>query len=177
MMKELQSRLLLEQQEKAKITERSTSQELHRQEQQNEIERLHQLLKHMQHNLEHYQTATQQLRQDQSLSMEKQRNEYEQRISQLQQQIASIIAEKSTYQAQYEQTHQAFEQLQSSHTVLNQTAQEYQTKYHSLSQECTRITQQHQDQLHDYELKKQSVIELQIKLSAYEDKITLLEKT
>ena len=175
-MNALQGTLALEQQEKAKITERSASQEFHRQEQQNEIERLHQLLKHVQHNLEHYQTATQQLRQEQSLSMEKQRNEYEQRISQLQQQIANITAEKSSYQAQYEQTHLALENLQSNYEVLNQTAQEMQTKYHSLSQENTRVTQQHQDQLHDYELKKQSVIELQIRLAAYEDKITLLEK-
>lgn len=176
MMKGLQNTLVLEQKEKAKITERAASQESHRHEQQSEIERLHQLLKHVQHNLEHYQTATQQLRQEQSFCMEKQRNEYEQRISQLQQHMASITAEKSSYQAQYEQTHQALEKLRSSNEVLNQTAQEFQTKHHSLSQEHTRFTQQHQDQSHDYELKKQSVIELQIKLAAYEDKITLLEK-
>ncbi len=177
MINELQNTLIFEQQEKAKITERALSQESHRQEQQNEIERLHQLLKHVQHNIEHYQAATQQLRQEQSLAVEKQRNEYEQRISQLQQNIASITAEKSSYQAQYEQTHQTFEKLQSSHAVLSQIAQESQMKYHSLSQEHTRLTQQHQDQSHNYESKKQSVIELQIKLGAYEDKITLLEKT
>lgn len=175
-MNELQSALALEQQENVKITERATSQESHRQEQQSEIERLHQLLKHVQHNLEHYQTATQQLRQEQSLSMEKQRNESEQRILHLQQQLASIAAEKSSYQAQYEQTHQSLEKLQSSHAVLNQTAQEFQTKYHSLSKEHTKLIQQHQDQSHDYEMKKQYVIELQIKLAVYEDKITLLEK-
>ncbi|EKD74212.1 MAG: hypothetical protein ACD_45C00032G0002 [uncultured bacterium] len=176
-MTELQNTLVIEQQEKTRITERSASQELHRQEQQNEIERLHQLLKHVQHNLEHYQTATQQLRQEQSLNMEKQRNEYEQRISQLQQQIASISAEKSSYQAQYEQTQQAFLKLQSSHEELNQSAQKAQTQYHLLSQENTRLTQHYQDQSRDLEVKKQSAIELRIKLAACEDKITSLEKT
>lgn len=176
-MNELQSALALEQQENVKITERATSQESHRQEQQSEIERLHQLLKHVQHNLEHYQTATQQLRQEQSLSMEKQRNESEQRILQLQQQLASIAAEKSSYQAQYEQTHHALEKLQSSHAVLNQTAQETQTKYHSLSQENANLTQQYQEQSRDFELKKQSIIEQQIKLATYEEKITVLEKS
>jgi hypothetical protein len=174
---ELKSSLAIEQQEKVKIAERAASQELHRQEQQNEIERLHQLLKHVQHNLEHYQTATQQLRQEQSLNMEKQRKEYEQRNSQLQQQIANITAEKSAYLAQYEQTHQAFEKLQSSYEVLNQTAQEIQTKYHLLSQEHAKLIQQHQDQTHDFELKKRSVIELQVKFTTYEEKITSLEKT
>lgn len=73
---QLQDTLVLEQQEKAKISERATSQESHRQEQQNEIEWLHQLLKHVQHNLEHYQTATQQLRQEQSLSKEEKHFQY-----------------------------------------------------------------------------------------------------
>ena len=175
-MNALQGTLALEQQEKAKITERSASQEFHRQEQQNEIERLHQLLKHVQHNLEHYQTATQQLRQEQSLSMEKQRNEYEQRISQLQQQIASITAEKLSYQAKYEQTHHALEKLQLTHEALNQSAQETQTKYHFLFQENAKLAQQYQGQSRDFELKKQSTIELQVKLIANEDKITSLEK-
>lgn len=40
---------------------------------------MHQLVKHLQANLEHYQTATQQLRQEQTLLQEKQRSEYEQK--------------------------------------------------------------------------------------------------
>jgi chromosome segregation ATPase len=174
---ELQASLVQEQQEKAKIAERAASQELHRQEQQSEIERLHQLLKHVQHNLEHYQTATQQLRQEQSLNIEKQRNEYEQRILQLQHQIANTIAEKSSYQAQYEQTHQVLEKLQLNYETLNKSTQETQIKYHSLSQENAKLTQQYQEQSRDFELKKQSAIELQIKSVAYENKITALEKS
>ena len=172
----LKAKLMIESQEKIKMTERAASLESRCQENNAENQRLHQLLKHVQKNLEHYQAATQQLRQEQSLTIEKQRNEYEQRISQLQQQITSISAEKLSYQAQYEQTHQAFEKLQSSYAALNQAAQETQTKYHSLSQEHTKLIQQHQDQSHNYELKKQSIIEFPIKLAAYEDKITVLEK-
>ncbi|MBX3709096.1 MAG: hypothetical protein KIT56_00720 [Gammaproteobacteria bacterium] len=138
---------------------------------------MNQLLKHVQHNLEHYQTATQQLRQEQSLNMEKQRNEYEQRISQLQHQIASMTAEKSSYQAQYEQAQQILEKLQLKHELLNQAAHETQTKYHILSQEHVKLTKQYQGQSLDLEVKKQSIIETKVKLAAYDEKITILEKS
>lgn len=173
---QLQGTVVFEQQEKAKISERAASLESHRQEQQNEIEKLHQLLKHVQQNLEHYQTATHQLRQEQSLSIEKQRNEYEQKISILQQQVASITSEKVSYQAQYEQTHQILEKLQINHEALNQSAQEMQTKYHSLSQETAKLKKEYHEQSCDFEFKKQLTIELQIKLAAHEEKITALEK-
>lgn len=173
---ETQSKLIIEQQENSKITERSATQELHRQEQQDEIERLHQLLNHVQHNLEHYQAATQQLRQEQSLIIEKQCNEYEQRIAQLQQQIANVTAEKGSYKAQYEQAYPVLEKLQSNYEALNQSNQELQIKYQLLSQEHSELKQRHQEQSHDYELKKQLAIELQIKLSGHGDKITSLEK-
>lgn len=152
----------------------------HRQEQQAEIERLHQLLKHMQHNLEHYQESAQQLRQEQSLIIEKQCNEYEPKISQIQQQLTNTSSERSFYKAQYEQSEQSEQslvKLQSNHDALNKTNQELQIKYHSLTQEHSKLTQQHQEYLHDYELKKKLAIELQIKLTAHVDKIASLEKT
>jgi len=49
-----------------------------------ESERLHQLVKHMQANLEHYQAATQALREEQALVIEKQRHQYEQRLQEAQ---------------------------------------------------------------------------------------------
>jgi len=174
---ELQDALAFEQKEKAKIAERSASQESHRQEQQSEIERLHQLLKHVQNNLEHYQNTTQQLRQEQALHNEKQHNEYEQRLSVLQQQMTSISAEKLSYQARYEQTNQALENVQLKQDALSQVAHEAQTKYHLLSQEYARLAQQYQNQSNDLETKKQSVIETQIKLATYVEKINTLEKS
>lgn len=172
---ELQGALVLEQQEKAKISERAISQALHQQEQQSEIERLHQLLKHVQNNLEHYQIAMQRLREEQLSDMDKQRNEYEQKICHLQQQITSITAERSSYKAQYTQVHETFEKLQLNHEILNQANQEAQTKNHSLSQENIRLTQQYQNQTSDLEVNKRLVIELQITSMAYKDRLTLLE--
>lgn len=174
---ETQDKLTIEQQEKSKLAERNKAQESHRQEQQAEIERLHQLLKHMQHNLEHYQESAQQLRQEQSLIIEKQCNEYEQKISLLQQQLANTSSERSFYKAQYEKTEQSLEKLQRNHEALNTTSQELQIKYHSLSQEHSKLAQQHQEYIHDYELKKKLAMELQIKLTAHVDKIASLEKT
>jgi chromosome segregation ATPase len=176
MANELQSTFFIEQQEKVKITERYASQESHRQEQQNEITRLHQLLKHLQKNLEHYQTTTQDLHQEQSLSMDKQRYEYEQRITQLQQQIADVTTEKSTYQAQHEHSQQTLEKLQSIHTALNQTANEAQTQCYSLAQENGRLNKQSQVQFCDLEVKNQLVIELLVRLETSEEKVISLEK-
>jgi chromosome segregation ATPase len=73
--KYLNAALISEQQEKIKITERAQSLQFHQLGGQSENERLHQLLKNAQANLEHYQTETQQLRSEQEIIIEKQRQE------------------------------------------------------------------------------------------------------
>lgn len=97
--KRLNAVLIAEQQEKIKAVERV--QALHARQQDNEAEkeRLHQLLKHVQANLEHYQAAAQQLRLEQDIIVENQRAGYEQRLQQLQQQIEVMIREKTFLEA------------------------------------------------------------------------------
>jgi chromosome segregation ATPase len=65
--------------------------------------------------------------------------------------------------------------LQSKYEGLNKEEQEIKIQYRSLSQDHSRLTQQHQEQLHNFELTKQSYTELQIKLKSYEEKIASLE--
>lgn len=103
-------------------------------------------------------------------------NEYEKKVSQLQQQIASLSEEKSFYKAQQEQSEKTLAKLQNNNEALSITNNDLQIKYHSLSQEHSKLTQLHQEYSHDYELKKKLVIESQVKLTVYTDKIAFLEK-
>jgi chromosome segregation ATPase len=117
-MQELNAKLMTENQEKIRITERAAALEERRQEHQAENQRLHQLLKHVQENLEHYQAATQKLREEQSLMMEKQRNEYEQKLSSLLVQANFATSEKSAIQTQYDQQKKAYESLAIEHKTF-----------------------------------------------------------
>lgn len=171
-----------EQHEKIKITERAANLESSKEQSQAEIERLHQLLKHVQDNLEHYQTATQQLRQEQALQIEKQRSEYEQKISQLQNQIELIFAEKTNYQAQFIQLNKAHEQLEIDHKTLalqyNEMQQQHsmlKASHEKMQKDYEQLVTTHQQQSQNLEGKHHTVIELQLKLKSGDEKITVLE--
>ncbi len=89
--KHLNAALIIEQQEKIKITERAESFQSHQLGGQSENERLHQLLKNAQANLEHYQTETQQLRSEQEIIIEKQRQELKAQGQALEVKIRELI--------------------------------------------------------------------------------------
>ena len=180
---QLQNTLILEQQDNATLTERAASLEAHRQAQQLEIERMHQLVKHLQHNLEHYQAATQQLRQEQTLILEKQRSDYEQKIANLQQCVATLTTEKSLYQAQLEQIANQCEKLQADYHTLNQACQDIQKQHQSVSiayqvlqQEEARLKQEHHTVTENIAEKGKIVIALQIQLKTTQEKMVSLEK-
>jgi chromosome segregation ATPase len=119
-MQQLKRRLVIESQEKIRITERADSFKSRCQEHHAENLRLHQLLKQVQANLEHYQAATQKLRQEQSIILEKQQNESEQRLSLLLAQTNAATKEKTAYQAQYEQLEKVYTALITEHKTLKQ---------------------------------------------------------
>lgn len=162
--KQLKAALIIEQQEKVKLTERVASFEARRQENIAENERLHQLLKHAQDSLEHYQTATQQVRQEQSLLIEKQRNEYEQKIIQWQTQAQSASHEKSLIEAQYQQLNQAYAKLEEAHKTLVSEHSPIKNVYKNLQQENEKLCQQYQEKVQQLETKQHTIIELQVTL-------------
>ena len=174
---QIKTALITEQQEKIKLMERSTVLGSHLQESLGENKRLHQLLKQVQENLEHYQAATQQLRQEQSLLIEKQRSEYEQKLSQLQ-----IINEKSLYQAKYTELNKACELLEKKENALVLEYKEIERQHEASKIAYERIQQDHEKLLQDYreqsknlESKQQTVIELQLMIKVDGDKIVSLE--
>ena len=99
--KQLNSELIAEQQSNAKLTSRLESLQTAKDEANSENNRLHQLLQHMQQNLEHYQAAAQKLREEQTLSLEKQRIDYEQRIVALQNRVEENIQDKLYFYVQH----------------------------------------------------------------------------
>lgn len=174
--KQLKAMLIIEQQEKIKLTERVTSFESCRQENLAENERLHQLLKHAQDSLEHYQAATQQLRQEQLLLIEKQRGEYEQKLIQWQSQAQTMANEKSTAEAQYQQLHQANTILDEAYKTLVSQHSPLKIAHDRMQQDNEKLNQQYQEQSQQLEAKRDTVIELQLMLKTEANKLTSLEE-
>lgn len=182
--KQLKASLQIEQHEKIKSSERITALETRRQESINENERLHQLLKHVQANLEHYQAASQQLRQEQSLLLDKQQQEYEQKIAQSQIQVQTLAQEKTLCQTQLEQLKKSLEALEfqqktllsqyheaHAHSEVNKITQE------KMQAEHQKMQQQYQQQKQNLDNQQHQVIELQLTLKAKDQKLAELEKT
>lgn len=174
--KQLRATLIIEQQEKVKLTERVASFESRRQENIAENERLHQLLKHAQDSLEHYQTATQQVRQEQSLLIEKQRNEYEQKLIQWQTQAQTAVNEKSIFETQYQQLRQTHAALEETHNSLVLQQSPLKTAHDRLQQDHEKLSQQYQQQAQQLEAKQHAIIELQVTLKTDTNKIAELEE-
>lgn len=178
----LKAAFIAENQEKIQMVERASNFESRHQENQTENTRLHQLLKHVQDNLEHYQAATQQLRQEQSLSIEKQRSEFEQQLSQLRGQFDLISTEKSNYQVQCIQLNKNNESLENENKTLV-------LQYQDIHQQCSllkitsdklqrdydQLLETHQQQSINFDSKHNAVIEFQLKLKLSDEKIASLE--
>jgi chromosome segregation ATPase len=180
---QIKTAFVTEQQEKIKLMERSTALGSHLEESLAENKRLHQFLKQVQENLEHYQASTQQLRQEQSLLIEKQRSEYEQKLLQLQIQIETITNEKSLYQAKYTELNKACEILEKKESALILAYKEIEKQHESLKSSYERTQEDHKRLLKNYQekskdlaSKQQAVIELQLTNKAEGHKITALEE-
>lgn len=178
----LKQTLSSEQHEKIKIIERTSNLEARHQENQAENTRLHQHLKHLQENLEHYQAATQSLRQEQTLLIEKQKSEYDQQLSQLRSQLELMTIEKSNHQAQCAQLNKINETLHAEHKTLVLQNKEIEQKYSLLKitgdkiqKDYEQLSQAHKNQSLNLENINHIVIEFQLKLKSCDEKIALLE--
>ena len=92
-----------------------------------ETDRLHQLLSHVQANLEHYQASVQKLREEQVLSMEKQRATYEAEISTYKKEIHEISQVNNQLQRHYDRLQSELVALKDQHeTASTERAAYYQ---------------------------------------------------
>lgn len=181
--KHLKAKLITEEQEKIRMAERATALDARCHEHHAENQRLHQLLKHVQENLEHYQAATQKLREEQSLLVEKQRNEYEQRLSLLLAQANAATSEKSAYQAQYDQIAKVHESLVTENKTLATQYAEINSQHEFLKIAHGKIQydhdvlrEQNQAQVAELTAIQCTAMELQLNLKSRDEKITSLEE-
>gem|GEM_PF-2145855 len=121
----------------------------HSEQQNAENLRLHQLLKTMQANLEHYQAAIEQQQQQQNMVLDQQRSDHEQQLKALQQQL-------SDNQQKYEQLRTdclATEQDLVQQQYINQSQQQQLTQLKATHSELTQQRQQLTQQSQDLQLK------------------------
>ncbi len=175
---------IAEQQERVKAMGHVESLQSRHQECQSENERLHQLLKHVQANLEHYQTATQQLRLEQDMIVEKQRTGYEQKLLQLQQQVEVAIREKAFLEARCAGLDRDYNASLARETVVTEEIQQLRQKYTTLEsnygtlqQNFAEIFQELTAQRHVSETKSHELVECTLRLTVAEDNLGSLQKT
>ena len=169
--------------EKAKLIERISSLESHNSDHKNENDRLHILLKNTQNNLTHYQQAIEQQRQEQALLFEKQRVEFELKLSQLQNQLMFISQEKIKIETQYNE-------IKNSHERFLHSSQKIQTEYHDLkinyqqllmshAQELKshqQLLQQNEIQKNDINTKNKEISEIKIAYAISENQLKIISK-
>lgn len=145
---ELQTCLQTEKQMNAKLTEGNhiLSQQVN--DQKTENQRLHQLLTHVQANLEHYQNSMQKLREEQTLIAENQRVSHEREMNSLKQQLSASTSECLAIYRQHDQ-------LSAELKLLSQQCNTYSEEKTNLSKELQDKTikentlQNRCDQLHE----------------------------
>ena len=181
--KRLNAAFIAEQQEKVKAMGHVESLQSRHQESQAENERLHQLLKHVQANLEHYQTATQHLRLEQEIIIEKQRADYEQRLLQLQERVELVIREKTFLEARCTGLDRDYNASLARETALTeetaQLRQKYtilETNYDTLQQNFGEVSRKLNVQNQALEIKSCQLVECQLKQGISEDKVCSLQE-
>ncbi len=181
--KRLNAVLIAGQQEKIKATGRIETLQARYQDSQSENERLHQLLKHVQTNLEHYQAATQQLRLEQDIIVENQRAGYEQRLLQLQQQIEGMIREKTFLEARCAGLDRDYSASLARETAVIEEAEQLRRKYttleanyDTLKQNFDEASQELSAKRQDLEVKNHELVECQLKFKMVEDNLSSLQK-
>lgn len=139
--------------EKTKLIERISSLESNNSDHKNENDRLHVLLKNTQNNLVHYQQAVEQQRHEQAILLEKQRGEYELKLSQLQNQLNATMHEKTQYKTRFDSLTEHYHKLEGDFSEEKNSNKLLQKNCDSLSTENTRLTNEveklnsHQNQI------------------------------
>jgi chromosome segregation ATPase len=168
----------------AKLAERNDQLAQQRIDQKSEIERLHQLLAHIQTNQEHYQASMQKLREEQILSAEKQKAVYDRETSHLKQEIASIRELKNRLQQNSDQFLAELKLLKDQNDILiieknhySQQLQEKITDETVLQNQLDQLNQSsvaHQRKIED---KNGAIIELEKQLAVLTDQLKNLKQS
>ena len=130
--------------------------------------------------MEYYQTAIQQLRQEQSLLLKKQRGEYEQKLSHMQ----TLVLEKSFIQSKLEVLKKSYDALEIEHKSLVSQHRKILQQHDSAAEEQNKLQktydelmQKFQQQTQQLESKQHEIIELKVMIKTEAQKSTSLEQS
>ena len=180
---QLQIKLALEQQETNKLNERITSLETRRQDSVDENKKLHEHIKHLQANLEHYQATIQKQQQEQTLQIEKGRQaqnhiekELKQQISQLERGHTELNTQKDILMQQVSSEHERNKQLSTELRGTEKQLHQLQAKYDVLEPQHQSLKKHHQETEDALLAKKLEAERLQVELST-QNKLISIGKT
>lgn len=173
------SQLSLEEEKRsnAKLTERNERLTQQISDQKTEIERLHQLLTHVQNNLEHYQASIQKLRDEQQLDIEKKKATFEYEISMFKKNIDTITLEKNHIQSEYDKNAAQLGLLVQNNEKLQKHYQESIVNESILQQKCNQLEQTNLNYHNKIEEQSKLIIELDKRTTAFSTEISILQKS
>ena len=106
--------------------------------------RLHLLLNNVQKNLEHYQLSIQNLQQQQSIAIEKQKMQYELEITQLKEKYFGETDEKNRFKLLFEQASGALDKSDHEYKTVEKNLREKEINEATLKDRYERLAEQHQ---------------------------------
>lgn len=182
--KQLNAALIAEQQEKLEVTEQLQMLQSRQLESAVENEHLHQLLKQVQTNLEHYQATAQQLRLDHETIIEQQRADYEQKLLQLRQQAELVTHERALLETHCVNLDKQYDLLLTQHAALESQTEELQKKHSKVELDCARISENYARMSQNInvlrqtlDIKKNELSECQLRLRLAEEHVDYLQNT
>lgn len=101
-----------------RLNERISVMKENKEAQVTEQKRLHDLINHLQNNLSHYQESSQKLRQEQSIMLDKQRQDHEHKLSQLQNMLSEANKQASINEHKFNQSNTELEKITPKYTKL-----------------------------------------------------------
>lgn len=168
--RQLKAELSHQTQENVKLAERAATLDSRCEDKLAENQRLHQHLKHVQDNLEHYQAAIQQQRLEQSLLLEKQQQDYEHRLKEANQQYQAANADKASTQAKLESLLALHETLSAEHHATMAKLHDTLNQHASLKAANEALMQAHQAQHLEFKTQAETMAAMQHKLITFEVK-------
>lgn len=119
-----------------------------------EKDKLHEHIKHMQKNLEHYQTTIEQIRHEQLLEAEKERARFDQRIQELNDQLARETIQKHETQVELEQHKTLLQQ----HVQLLEALQKEKEIFQQMQVEHHSLINTHETLVKEYQSIKEEIV-------------------
>ena len=178
--------LILEEEKRStvKLTERNSVSSQQLNDQKTEIDCLHKLLSHVQANLEHYQTSMQKLREEQSLTADKQKIAYEREIESLKQKSSEAMSQRNHLHREFDQLKTELKLLTKQHDVILEEKnlaytqlQEKVINEAALQSRCEQLNAAYNDFQNKIEQKSETVNSHEKKMAVLIDQITRLNKS